>query len=234
MNVLITPPTISSLNTTGLNLPSYNGVASSARQTSSSLQCSDPSIKISVFPKLMREIFADLRHLSSVLESRNSFLIENVDGAWYSDKVYLVQRNLVHLSLEPEQAALHTAYCIAGSMYVNSYLRDMGFNSGVTALLATKLKNFVEQNVLAELTGYDDEELRIFFWILVIGGISAMGVLERGWFVKCLGIVREVLKLDDRSDAEEVLGKLVWSKDLNVYFEDMWHEVADNSRLQQR
>jgi hypothetical protein len=46
--------------------------------------------------------------------------------------------------------------------------------------------------------------------------------------------VREVLRLEDRSDAEKVLGKLVWSKDLNVYFEDMWYEVADNSGLQQR
>jgi hypothetical protein len=211
VNVLITPLTISSLTATDLDLRSYNGVASCTRPLSSSLQCSGPSIKIPVFSKSMREIFADLCHLSSVLESKNPFLLENVDGAWYGDKVYLIQRNLVYLSLKPEQVALHTAYCIAGSMYVNSYLRDMGFNSGVAALLATKLKNFVEQNVLAELTGYDDEELRLFFWILVIGGISAMGAPERGW-----------------------LGKLVWSKDLNVYFEDMWHEVADNSGLQQR
>jgi hypothetical protein len=94
-------------------------------------------------------------------------------------------------------------------MYVNSYLRDMGFHSGVTVLLATKLKNFLEHNVPGEFIVYDGRELRMFFWILVIGGISAMRTPERAWFVECLGPGRELLKLKDRGDAGEALGRLV-------------------------
>jgi hypothetical protein len=172
----------------------------------------------------MPDIFANLRYLSSVLEAKDPFSIANIDSMWYSDKVYLVQRSIIYASLDSEQGVVDTACYIAGSMYVDSYLRDLGFYSGVIALMVTKLKNFLEHNVVEFLGEYDEGALLMVFWTLVIGGISAIGKPALGWSMEHLRTVCKILKLHIRSDAEEVLGKVVWSKDWSMYLEEIWQE----------
>jgi hypothetical protein len=172
----------------------------------------------------MLDIFANLRYLSSVLEARDPLSIANIDSMWYSDKVYLVQRSLVYASLDPEQRVVDIACYIAGSMYVDSYLRDLGFYSGIIALMVAKLKNFLEQNVVGLLDGYNEEGLIMIFWTLLIGGLSATGKPERGWFIEHLRTVCKTLKLHTRSGAEEVLRKILWSKDWSMYLEEIWEE----------
>jgi hypothetical protein len=175
----------------------------------------------------MPKIFADLRYLSSVLESKNPFSIAHMDSMWYSDKVYLIQRNLVYSSLDLEQEALHTACYIAGTMYANSYLRDLGFHSGVIALSVTKLKTFLEEKALVSVSEYVEEELIMILWILVVGGISAMRKPERGWFVEQLRSFCEASRLETVGDAEEALRKIVWSRDWNDALKEMWQEISE-------
>jgi hypothetical protein len=230
VNVLDDPPSTLFLTTTGLDLPSYSCTASPKGSIATTLQCPNRAIDFSVLSTSMPEIFADLQYLSSVLESKNLFSIAHMDSMWYSDKVYLVQRNIVYSSLDPEQEPLHTACYIAGSIYVNSYLRDLGFHSGVIALLVTKLKDFLEDKMLVAVGGYDEDEL---VWILCVGGISAMGKPERGWFVERLKRVCEAFKVETASQVEEALRKIVWSRDWNDALEEMWQELSEPIGSQQ-
>jgi hypothetical protein len=233
VNVLDDPPSTLFLTTTGLDLPSYSCTASPKGSIATTLQCPNRAIDFSVLSTSMPEIFADLQYLSSVLESKNLFSIAHMDSMWYSDKVYLVQRNIVYSSLDPEQEPLHTACYIAGSIYVNSYLRDLGFHSGVIALLVTKLKDFLEDKMLVAVGGYDEDELVMNVWILVVGGISAMGKPERGWFVERLKRVCEAFKVETASQVEEALRKIVWSRDWNDALEEMWQELSEPIGSQQ-
>jgi hypothetical protein len=164
--------------------------------------CPDYAIDFSTISKSITDVFANLRYLSSVLESKDSFSIAQIDSMWYSDKVYLLQRSLVYLSLDPEQAVVNAACCIAASMYVDSYFRDLGFYSNVIALMVTKLKMFLDQrlqNVITSPAEYNEDELSMVLWTLIIGGILAMKKPERSWFLERLRSFREALRLETRA-----------------------------------
>ncbi len=49
-----------------------------------------------------------------------------------------------------------------------------------------------------------------------------------------LTYVQEARGLETRPEVEEVLRKMVWSQDLDGYFEELWNEVMDRRRPQRR
>jgi hypothetical protein len=174
----------------------------------------------------MEDIFANLRFLSSVLELRHPSSFAQVDNMWYSDKVYLVQRDLVYSSFEPEEAELDAPCRIAASIYVDSYLRDLGFHSRVIAVMVTRLKNLLERKGLVWQHDGGEQKWMTSFWILVIGGIAAMNKPEQQWFLMHLRSCCEAMGLHDRVDAEQLLRMILWSRDWSGYLEKMWEEVV--------
>jgi hypothetical protein len=147
---------------------------------------------------------------------------------WYSDKVYLVQRSLVYFSLDAKQTDVDIACCIAASIYVDSYFRDLGLHSSVIILMVTKLKRFLEQSVIAGLAGYNEDDSTSIFWTLVIGGISAIKKPERPWFLEHIKSLREALGLGTRADTEEALKKILWSNEWRGHLEQMWEELGNS------
>jgi hypothetical protein len=220
-NVLSRQPKILSFSSPGLNLPPYRCTASPKGPIAATAVCPDYLIDFSAISPSMTATFANLRFLSYVLELKAPFSIAHMDSMWYSDKLYLLQRNLVYFSLNTEQTKLDTACCIAAAIYTDSYLTDLGFHSGIVAVMVNRLKKVLEEGVFV-LPGGDGEESSItIFWILAVGGISAMGKPEQQWFLKRFRSYCEVMRLVKKSDVEDQLQNIVWTKDWSEYLDFM-------------
>jgi hypothetical protein len=201
------------------------------------LQCPNYDIAWSVIDKDISSVFAELRYLNFILESKDPREIELADTMWYSDKTYLVQRSLVYLSLHPqsEDAALDTACCLAASIFVDSCFRDLGFHAGVIGQLVSKLRTACES--LSPLQGEVDDgidecaTLTKLLWVFAFGGIAAVGRPERAWFVEQLAHVCSALELDSWEEMVECLGTILWNACWEVPRGLLWRSVIDTRAM---
>jgi hypothetical protein len=175
--------------------------------------CPDYIVDFTAHSRSTADIFANLRFLSGVLELKQPFSIAQVDSMWYSDKVYLVQRDLVYSSLEPGAADLDIACYIAASIYVDAYMRDLGFQSRIVAVMVSRLKSLLELKILPSSNHHDEYAKTILFWILVVGAIAAKNKTEQQWFLDNFRNLYEKTGVRHRSDMEEALRKILWSRD---------------------
>ena len=152
---------------------------------------------------------------------------------WYSDKVYLVQRDLVFLTFNPEpyHTKLDTACCIAASIFVNIRLRDLGMYSSVIGFMVKNLKEFLENGCLENSRSDESnsqEEMCKLFWILVYGAISAVGRLEREWFVESLRSVCGRMEIKSQNDGVEILKRILWSHEWDGHYQSLMKDFVLN------
>jgi hypothetical protein len=222
-NVLNEDIGILPLPTRSLDLPSYKCTATPRGPIAPTAACPDYLIDFSATSKSMEDIFTNLRFLSSVLELKHPSSIAQIDSMWYSDKVYLVQRDVVYSSLKNEHTGLDAACHVAVIIYIDSYMRDLGFHSGVVAIMVTRLKSIMDRMALeALIEGQDEDSWIVFFWVLVVGAIAAVSKPEQQWFLTRLSIFRERIGLEDIIEAENHLRKILWTKNWSGYLKEVW------------
>jgi hypothetical protein len=68
-------------------------------------------------------------------------------------------------------------------------------------------------------------------WLLFTGGVAAIGVPERGWFVGYLRKVVDDLGVGQWDDVQTRLGKVIWHQRLNAKTHQMlWNEVLERRK----
>jgi hypothetical protein len=232
-SVLSTDPRILKFEAPGLQLPLYKCTAAPKGPIMPRLQCPNYGIAWGVIDKDISSVFAELRYLNFVLESKDPREIELADTMWYSDKTYLVQRNLVYLSLHPqsEDAALDTACCLAASIFVDCCFRDLGFHAGVIGHLVSKLRTACEPLLSLQGEVYNGADKRAtltkLLWVFAFGGIAAVGRPERAWFVEQLAHVCSALELISWEKMEECLGTILWNARWEVPHGLLWRSVIE-------
>lgn len=200
----------------------------------------DYSLDFSWISKSLPAIFNDLRYLTAVLEAQISHPTKERESMWYCDKVFLVERNLVYLSLnpDPEHTKLDTAACMAANIFVSAWLRDLGFYSRLVAVMVGNLTQFLENECLEAVDsvakGNDLEALSKLFWVLVFGGIAAVGRPERMWFVERLPSLNWKMNIKRQSDGQDILRKILWTDEWNGYFEILWQDIFRAKGLKAR
>jgi hypothetical protein len=232
-SVLSTDPRILKFETLGLQLPPYKCTAAPKGPIMPRLQCPNYDIAWGVIDKDISSVFAELRYLNFILESKDPREIELANTMWYSDKTYLVQRNLVYLSLHPQSddAALDSACCLAASIFVDCCFRDLGFHAGVIGQLVSKLKGACEP--LSLFQGDVDVEteeratLTKLLWVFVFGGIAAVGRPERSWFIEQLVHVCSALEVNSWEDMEDCLSTILWNGRWEVPQGSLWRSVVE-------
>jgi hypothetical protein len=212
-NVLSADPGILSSSSGGLSLPSYKCTASPRGPMVPIANCPDYLVNFTARSRSMADIFANLRFLSGVLELKHPFSIAQIDAMWYSDKVYLVQRDLVYLWLESAAKDLDSACSIAASIYVDAYMRDLGLHTRGIAVMIGRLRSVLETNIVPFQLEHDDYLQTVVLWVLTIGGIAARRTINEQWFVDHLRSAYEGMNLQSQGDIENVLRKILWSKD---------------------
>jgi hypothetical protein len=150
---------------------------------------------------------------------------------WLSDKVYLIQRNLVYLSQnpEPEHSRMDTACCVAASIFVHIYLRDLGVYPRVVGIMVEEFRVFLEDTMedLMWMDVKDDStEAMKLFWALVIGAIAAYEKPQREWFVDPLRDLCGRLGIEGKSEVLGHVTKILWTKEWDAYLDILWDELS--------
>ena len=198
------------------------------------LNCPNYDIAWGTIDKDVSSVFAELRYLNFILESKDPREIELTDTMLYSDKTYLVQRNLVYLSLHPQSddAALDTACCLAASIFVDCCFRDLGFHANAIGILVTKLKTACEPLLQLQYETLEDETdgratLAKLLWLFTFGGIAAVGRPERTWFVEQLVHVCSALEITSWEEMEEILSCILWNAKWEVPRGSLWESIVE-------
>jgi hypothetical protein len=149
---------------------------------------------------------------------------------WFSDKVYLVQRNLNYINLQPDlenTTNIDRACCGAASIFSHIYLRDLGFYTGIILIIVRNFRASVDTVVEEVLADVDAEraDLMRLVWILVIAAISAFEKPERAWFVGKLKNLSVLRLAWSKKMVKEVLLKILWTKDWDQRFDVLWEEI---------
>lgn len=96
---------------------------------------------------------------------------------------------------------------------------------GVLQTLVRKLKSEMEG---ADVQIYDLDYLELLLWILVLGGIAALGKVERPWFVSHLKVVGvQRLYLHSWDSVEELMKQFLWlDSACTAGGHQLWEEVT--------
>ncbi|KAE9375953.1 hypothetical protein N431DRAFT_481146 [Stipitochalara longipes BDJ] len=216
-----------------LDLPSRTShIFSFLKSRSRATKLPTPStydIDWSTIDKDPASIFADLRFLSYALVSHETEIC-SIDPLWYSDKIYLIQRSLICLTMDPEpyQTSLDTACYMTASLYVDCRLRDLGARSVAIGTGVSKLRAFLPQ-VFQELPqdfGLSVSVDRIL-WVLVFAGIAANGRPERPWLVEKLANMCRILKFESWVELTAILKIILWDEEWEVPRELLWSKVEE-------
>lgn len=226
-NILSMPPKILPFSSPALDISPYNCTTTLPDVLASTTACpSTYTIDFETITTDLRIIFSDLRYLTSVLDTQSPSSIKERDSMWYSDKMYISQRNLNYSSMypSPEHTKLDTACCVAASIFAHVYLRDLGFFSKVVDIMITRFKSSLE-DISSEGLDEDVEGRITLFWALIIAGISAFGKSERLWFVERLRVLSERMEIEGPRDAEERVRKILWSEEWTTHLDTLWEEL---------
>jgi len=99
---------------------------------------------------------------------------------------------------------------------------------GIFRKLAVLLKHVLEE---VKLEPCWRRRPTVLLWILMMGGIAACDMLERGWYVQNLGAVA-VLGISEWDDVAEELGNFLWLQSAcDAGGRTLWAEVVQNRRI---
>lgn len=178
----------------------------------------------------MRNAFLDLLRLTAVLSLNSSNDFTDAELLGYSDRVYFAQKRLIILIVEAplDLNPIDVACCIVANIFVDVFLRAMGLHCNLVALQVTRTKMVLEavvgqyyQRQLLSIHGRGDQ----LVWLLVIGGVAAIGKPERSWFVAQLVDVCEMLGIISWSQIVEIMRLTLWHEAYEIPKGSLWHEV---------
>ncbi|KAK0107449.1 hypothetical protein ONS96_003264 [Cadophora gregata f. sp. sojae] len=233
-SVFSTTPNILPYDAPALDIPPYTFTATSSGcfLPSSSELPFNRSITWDPIETNIEQVFADLRYLSSVLESEDTKSAEEVDNMWYSDKTYLVKRSLVYLYQHPQlsHSRLDTLKCLAASIFVDSCFRDQRFSACSIGILVTKLRSELESFLMSydlELVEHSEEDEKALMWVCAFGGIAAYGWAERSWFVEQFARVCGRLEIREWERARKIVSETLWNERWEEPKGALWQETVE-------
>ncbi|KAH7398042.1 hypothetical protein BKA64DRAFT_673420 [Cadophora sp. MPI-SDFR-AT-0126] len=232
-SVLSTTPTILPHHSPALDIAPYRftETTSGCFDSSSSQPLFNRNIVWDPIDTDIEQVFLDLHYLSSIVESDDPKVGEEIDNMWYSDKTYLVQRSLVYLYQHPQMShsKLDTLKCLAASIYVDSCLRGQKFSAPAIGILVSKLKSELESFLMSydlELVESSEEADQNLLWVCAFGGIAAYGWPDRNWFVEVFTSVCDRLEIEEWEHAKGKLRETLWNKKWEEPKEALWRDIV--------
>jgi hypothetical protein len=175
------------------------------------------------FDPVMARILQQLRQISSIatyyppnspspqrpIYTRHALILEiHINTSFWANKMNASWK--VDLATTATSACFHNASFI----YVNIALREIPIGVAVYDKMVSRVKGalgFLDLDQAGDASRwFGSFEPGFLLWVLVVAGAAAFGRVERGWFVKILVRLREILGLRRWEDARHMLMGWPW------------------------
>lgn len=195
----------------------------------------NPSTAYAGLHPYVREMFDKLNNLSILISDIHATLPEHAgdEKSSLSDKLGDTERYmhiLIHSKFGNDSSVENPffkwrAYPIAGNIFLSLYLRDIPLNSTVLDYLVAILQEaLTETDAVRDASMYSPEAL---FWILVIGGVAALGRAQQQWFQIQAAKIRVSLGLSSWGDARQILKKFAFAGiRCESHCQALWDELS--------
>jgi hypothetical protein len=171
-------------------------------------------------------MFHSLKHLSTTMpRTPNANMTQQTQ---WLDQLNITELEM-HKILENDLSLRHPstsfmtwrAYPIAGSIFLCLWLRQLSLQSNVLDYLVDSLVYALED------TDEDAYPLRVYLWLLFVGGAAAEGRQNRRWFLVRLSRTLEILKLNSWQHVNGVLVVFPYVEECDGHFQRIWEELQD-------
>lgn len=161
------------------------------------------------------EVYWALQHLSRVKDEACYYRTDTSDIPSYSDTLEYIERQVVaivqseHLSLPSQNTSILHLFATAAVLHIYICMRDLPRGLQFRYLLADRLRNELEcLDIGALLVPYPEMVL----WVLILGGMGAIGAPSKEWFANILADSCRALGLRGGNEIAFTLKDFFWSE----------------------
>ncbi|KAE9366639.1 hypothetical protein N431DRAFT_495079 [Stipitochalara longipes BDJ] len=203
--------------------PSWPFVLPDSATTTQDPTSTSGTTLLRTFDSNLQEIFADLSKFPASEKDP-----EWIDHIWYSDKIYLVQRSLMHVAYSKQYESSHIdrACALAALIYVHTGLCEVRIHPKVINILILRLKTELQLAMRRSAPGSSSgNTTRKFVWALYFGGVTSSLESEREWFLNQLVTACEALGLETWLDMQAILEAIFWKDGCEQITGALWREL---------
>jgi hypothetical protein len=176
------------------------------------------------------KIFQQMRQLSGFVSACS---VNNKEAliTSFSERVYMLERQLLLLSVSgdplstsPLESFINGSCRSAAFIYIYVALREVPIGGHLYSTFIERLRSALDHSgfVLA----WSNAHPSTLLWVLVIGGMAAIGRPERFWFVSQLAGVCMILKLQTLQDMKHIVRDIAWVEGLyDGLMKTLWTEI---------
>ncbi|TVY62891.1 hypothetical protein LSUE1_G009195 [Lachnellula suecica] len=148
------------------------------------------------------EVYWELQHLSAVKDEAVLYEGKTSDIDSYSDSLEYLERQVVailhseHLTSPSRNTSILHLFATAAILHIYIFMRDLPRGLPFRYLMAERLRNEIESVDIEMLLAPYPE---LVLWILIMGGVGAIGASNKNWFAN---VLHGVPRLDDNIKAD--------------------------------
>jgi hypothetical protein len=160
------------------------------------------------------EVYWELQHLSKVKDESCYYRTKTSDIDSYSNTLEYLERQVVvivqseHLTFLNRNTSILHLFANVAVLHIYIFMRDLPRGLPFRWLIADQLRNELEcLDIETLLVPYPEMVL----WILIIGGVGAIGASNKEWFANALAEACQALELRGGSEISFTLKEFFWS-----------------------
>jgi len=176
------------------------------------------------------EMYWGLQHLSKMKDESCYYRTDTSDIDSYSDTLEYLERQVVaivqseHLPFPNQNTSILHLFANAAILHIYIFMRDLPRGLPFRYLISDRIRNELEcLDIKALLMPYPE----MMLWILIMGGVGAIGASDKGWFARTLAESCQALGLRGGNEIAFTLSEFFWSElyrsPVNAPF---WNDVA--------
>lgn len=179
------------------------------------------------------KIFQQMRQLSGFVSASN---ISNKKAliASFSERVFILERQLLLLSVSDDplttsamESFINGACRNAAFIYIYVALREVPLGGHLYSTFVGRLRSALDGTGF--MLVWSNTHPTMLLWVLVIGGMAAIGRPERSWFVSQLVGVCMILKLQSLQGMKRILRDITWVEGLyDGLMKTLWTEIESH------
>lgn len=174
------------------------------------------------------DIYKMLRHLANLKE--NVFKTTPQSHSTVSsflENACSLERRLMKLirpnSFDPENSVIYQLFGLAGLNYIILFIRPLLLRSQISKVLSVRLREVIKSIDIHVLhVQYQD----MILWILVLGGLGAVGTSEQPYFANLLAQVCLASGICSKVEVSSILKDFLWTEQyFGPDYVEFWNEV---------